>query len=48
MLAYRCRVKPGVSHGRTDDLGQRAIENIHPLYHFNATILHLLDSITIA
>ena len=35
-------VKPGVSHGRTDDLGQKAIENIHPLYHFNATILHLL------
>lgn len=35
-------VKPGVSHGRTDDFGQKAIENIHPLYHFNATILHLL------
>jgi len=35
-------VKPGVSHGRTDDLGQRAVEDIHPLYHFNATILHLL------
>jgi hypothetical protein len=35
-------VKPGVSHGRTDDFGQRAIEDIHPLYHFNATILHLL------
>ncbi len=35
-------VKPGVSHGVTDELGQRAIEDIHPLYHFNATILHLL------
>lgn len=35
-------VKPGVSHGATDELGQRAIENVHPLYHFNATILHLL------
>lgn len=35
-------VKPGVSHGATDDLGQRAIQDIHPLYHFNATILHLL------
>lgn len=35
-------VKPGVSHGRTDDLGQRAIEDVHPLYHFNATIMHLL------
>jgi hypothetical protein len=35
-------VKPGISHGVTDDLGQKAIEHIHPLYHFNATILHLL------
>jgi hypothetical protein len=35
-------VKPGVSHGATDDLGQRAVEDIHPLYDFNATILHLL------
>ena len=35
-------VKPGVSHGVTDELGQRAIEDIHPLYDFNATILHLL------
>jgi uncharacterized protein (DUF1501 family) len=35
-------IKPGVSHGATDELGQRAIENVHPLYHFNATILHLL------
>jgi hypothetical protein len=35
-------VKPGVSHGRTDDLGQRAVEDVHPLYHFNATILHLV------
>jgi hypothetical protein len=35
-------VKPGVSHGATDELGQRAVENVHPLYHFNATILHLL------
>jgi hypothetical protein len=35
-------VRPGVSHGATDELGQRAVENIHPLYHFNATILHLL------
>jgi uncharacterized protein (DUF1501 family) len=35
-------VKPGVSHGTTDDLGQRAVADIHPLYHFNATILHLL------
>jgi len=35
-------VKPGVSHGVTDDLGQRAVQDIHPLYDFNATILHLL------
>ncbi len=35
-------VKKGVSHGATDELGQRAVEQIHPLYHFNATILHLL------
>ena len=35
-------VKPGVSHGVTDELGQRAIQDIHPLYDLNATILHLL------
>lgn len=35
-------VKPGVSHGMTDELGQKAVEQIHPLYDFNATILHLL------
>lgn len=35
-------VKRGVSHGATDDLGQKAVEHIHPLYDFNATILHLL------
>lgn len=35
-------VKPGVSHGVTDDLGQKAIGDVHPLYDFNATILHLL------
>ena len=35
-------VKPGVSHGVTDELGQKAVQDIHPLYDFNATILHLL------
>ena len=35
-------IKPGVSHGSTDDLGRRAVEDVHPLYDFNATILHLL------
>ncbi|MFM7554026.1 MAG: DUF1501 domain-containing protein [Verrucomicrobiota bacterium] len=35
-------VRRGVSHGRTDELGRAAVEDIHPLYDFNATILHLL------
>jgi uncharacterized protein (DUF1501 family) len=35
-------VRGGVSHGATDELGVRAVENVHPLYDFNATILHLL------
>ena len=35
-------VKPGISHGFTDELGRKAIHDVHPLYDFNATILHLL------
>ncbi|MCC9608483.1 DUF1501 domain-containing protein [Blastopirellula sp. JC732] len=35
-------VKPGVSHGATDEFGAKAIQDVHPLYDFNATILHLL------
>lgn len=35
-------VKPGVSHGITDELGKKAVADIHPYYDFNATILHLL------
>lgn len=35
-------VKPGVSCGVTDELGLKAVQDIHPLYDFNATILHLL------
>ena len=35
-------VKPGVSHGVTDELGRKAVQDIHPLYDFSATILHLL------
>ena len=35
-------VRPGVSHGRTDALGRRAVEDVATLYDFNATILHLL------
>lgn len=35
-------IRPGVSHGMTDDLGWKAVQDVHPLYDFNATILHLL------
>jgi uncharacterized protein (DUF1501 family) len=35
-------VRPGVSHGVTDELGLKAVEDVHPLYDLNATILHLL------
>jgi hypothetical protein len=35
-------IKPGVSHGMTDELGRKGVQNVHPLYDFNATILHLL------
>lgn len=35
-------VQPGVSHGVTDELGRKAVQDVHPLYDFNATILHLL------
>ena len=35
-------VKPGISHGITDELGLKAVQDIHPLYDLNATILHLL------
>ena len=35
-------VQRGISHGQTDELGRRAIEDLHPLYDLNATILHLL------
>ncbi len=35
-------VKPGVSHGKTDALGQKAVEDVLSLYDFNATIMHLL------
>ena len=35
-------VRQGVSHGATDELGVKAVENVLSLYDFNATILHLL------
>ncbi len=35
-------VKRGFSHGVTDELGRRAVENILSIHDLNATILHLL------
>lgn len=35
-------VRPAVSHGVTDELGLKAVDDIHPLYDLNATVLHLL------
>lgn len=35
-------VKPGVSHGVTDELGRKAVDNVLSLHDFHATILHLL------
>jgi hypothetical protein len=35
-------VKRGVSHGVTDELGRKAVEDVLSIHDFNATILHLL------
>ena len=35
-------VKRGVSHGVTDELGFKAVENVLSIHDLNATILHLL------
>ena len=35
-------VKGGVTHGRTDDFGYHAVENIVTVPDFHATVLHLL------
>ena len=35
-------VKPGITHGRTDDLGYEAVENPMHVHDLHATILHLL------
>ncbi len=35
-------IRKGVSHGMTDELGRAAVKDVHPLYDFNATVLHLL------
>ncbi len=43
-LAWMCGggVKGGVAHGRTDDLGYRAVEGVVTIPDFHATILHLM------
>jgi hypothetical protein len=35
-------IKPGVSYGRSDDLGYKAVEGVTYCYDFHATILHLM------
>ena len=35
-------IKAGVSHGATDELGFKAVEDVRPFYDINATVLHLL------
>jgi len=35
-------VRRGVSHGTTDELGRKAVEEVHSLHDLHATILHLL------
>ncbi len=35
-------VKSGVSHGKTDELGFKAVEDVLSIHDLNATILHLL------
>lgn len=35
-------IRPGVSHGVTDEFGRRAVQDILSIHDLNATILHLL------
>ena len=35
-------IKPGVSHGVTDELGFKAVKDVHPFHDLHATMLHLL------
>jgi hypothetical protein len=35
-------VKPGISYGETDELGEAAVVNPHHLRDLHATILHLM------
>ena len=35
-------IRPGVSYGKTDELGFKAVEDVSSIHDLNATILHLL------
>jgi hypothetical protein len=35
-------VKPGIVHGKTDDLGYAAVEDVVTVHDLHATMLHLL------
>jgi hypothetical protein len=35
-------IKPGISHGKTDDLGYNAVEDVVSVHDFHATMLHQL------
>ena len=35
-------VKKGHSHGATDDFGHKAVQDVHTVHDFHATVLHLL------
>ena len=35
-------VKPGVSHGATDEIGFKAVQDVSSVHDLNATVLHLL------
>jgi len=35
-------IKPGITHGATDDFGYNAVENVVEVHDLHATMLHLL------
>ena len=35
-------VKPGITHGQTDELGYNAVEDVVSVHDMHATLLHLL------
>ncbi len=35
-------IKGGISHGKTDELGYAAVEDVVPVHDLHATMLHLL------